>query len=303
MEQVPPVLQGWYAAGRELDLAGQRIFARSGGDPGGAVLLLIHGFPTASWDWSEVWAPLARHWRLLACDMLGFGFSAKPAAHRYTIGEQADICEALLSAEGVREYHVLAHDYGDTVAQELLARALETGERPQLRSVCLLNGGVFPEAHSPLLLQRLLRSPLGPVLARVTSRRLFDATMHHIFGRGTPPSPATLDAFWQLLTRSNGLRVIPRVIQYMAERRTFRSRWVGALEQARVPLKLIVGTADPIAGMQVAVRYRELVPRADVTELAGIGHYPQLEAAMAVVDAYVAFRRHVPRMADAGSPR
>lgn len=76
----------------------------------------------------------------------------------------------------------------------------------------------------------------------------------------------------------------------LQERRQFRARWVGALKRATVPLKLIVGGADPISGTHMAERYRALVPNADVTELPGIGHYPQLEAPEEVVEAYLAFR-------------
>ena len=59
------------------------------------------------------------------------------------------------------------------------------------------------------------------------------------------------------------------------------------------PLRLVVGTADPIAGQAMADRYRQVVPRADVVELAGVGHYPQIEAPGLVLGAYLEFRdRH-----------
>jgi pimeloyl-ACP methyl ester carboxylesterase len=63
--------------------------------------------------------------------------------------------------------------------------------------------------------------------------------------------------------------------------------------QAEVPLTLIDGAADPISGAHMAARYRELVPRAEVTLLDGIGHYPQVEAPAAVLEAYAAFRGRV----------
>ena len=57
--------------------------------------------------------------------MIGFGWSDKPRNYAYSIMDQADLHEGLLSDLGVRKALVLAHDYGDTVAQELLARDLE----------------------------------------------------------------------------------------------------------------------------------------------------------------------------------
>ncbi len=114
----------------------------------------------ASWDWHLLWRPLSEHYRLIACDMLGFGDSAKPRGYAYSLLEQADLQQALLRHLGhAGAVHVLAHDYGDSVAQELLARHREG--RIQLASCVFLNGGLFPETHRPVLVQRLLLSPLA----------------------------------------------------------------------------------------------------------------------------------------------
>jgi pimeloyl-ACP methyl ester carboxylesterase len=73
---------------------------------------------------------------------------------------------------------------------------------------------------------------------------------------------------------------------------------VGALQQARVPLRFINGPEDPVSGRHMAERYRELVPNPDVVLLEGIGHYPQLEAPEAVLAAFLAFVDRV----DGGAP-
>jgi pimeloyl-ACP methyl ester carboxylesterase len=46
----------------------------------------------------------------------------------------------------------------------------------------------------------------------------------------------------------------------------------------------------PISGAHMAKHYRELIPYADVVELEGIGHYPQVQAPTAVLNAYSEFR-------------
>lgn len=298
-----PALCAWRDAGRLHAFRGHPVFLREGGAATAPALLLIHGFPSAGYDWTEMWPALAARFRLLAPDLLGFGLSAKPAGHDYRIGEQADLCEALLREAGIGDYHVLAHDYGDTVAQELLARQAPGRAGPRLRSIALLNGGLFPEAHRPLLTQKLLASAAGPLLARLTSRRTFAMSMTRIFGRDTPPSPALLDDFWALLQVNDGRAALPRLIAYMAERRVQRERWVGALVRSPLPLTFINGAADPISGAHMAARYRELVPQADVTLLPGIGHYPQCEAPAAVLAAYLAFRAGLGDAAVAADPQ
>ncbi len=280
-------LKDWHRHGASFTYRGHKIFVRSAGDKAAPVLLLIHGFPTASWDFAPLWTSLATRWRVLTLDMLGFGFSAKPKNYAYSIADQADLMEAFLRAESVIDFHVLAHDYGDTVAQELLARE---SVQPRLRSACLLNGGIFPEAHHPLLIQRLLSSPVGPLVARLSTRASFALSMRRIFAQERPPTQDELDGFWTLVTRDNGRAVLADVSRYRLERLRMRPRWIGALQATAVPLRLIVGTADPIAGLPMAERYRQLVPRPDVIEMAGVGHYPQVEAPERVLKAYAEFR-------------
>jgi pimeloyl-ACP methyl ester carboxylesterase len=287
----------WRAAGQRFDYRGQAIFYRHSGARGAQpAVLLIHGFPTASWDWHALWPALTREFaQVLAPDLIGFGWSAKPRAYRYSIFDQADLCEALLRGCGASRFHVLAHDYGDTVAQELLAREAERRalghDGLRLESVCLLNGGLFPETHRARLVQKCLLTPLGPLLGYLMGERGFARSLSAVFGPATRPTPAQLHEFWQLMAHAGGARIAHRLIRYIPERRENRSRWVGALVRSPVRLRLICGGADPVSGAHMAARYRELVPDPDVVELPRVGHYPQLEAPQETLAAFLAFQR------------
>ncbi|MBY5923511.1 alpha/beta fold hydrolase [Ferrimonas balearica] len=281
---VPPSMEEWRAAGLTFHWQHHALFYRFHPNPGKPTLLLIHGFPSASWDWWALWPTLSSHYQLLTVDMLGFGLSDKPHPYIYRIADQAQMILDLLSHLAIPQAAILAHDYGDTVAQELMAREQEGSTEITWLSVTLLNGGLFPEAHQPLRIQRLMAGPLGPLLARLLGRGRFQASLKRIWGK-TPPDQMELDTLWQLLRYHQGQRVIPSLIQYMAERVTHRSRWVGALQHAAQPLTLIDGLADPISGQQLVDRFRQLCPHGQVAELPGVGHYPQLEAPSAVLSA------------------
>jgi len=284
-------LADWLRAGTTLPLSGRRVFTRTAISPGKPPLLLIHGYPTASYDWHRLWPALAERHSLYALDLLGFGMSEKPADCDYSIGLQADLCMALLDHHGVTDVHVLAHDYGDTVAQELLARELEG--RLRIGSLCFLNGGLFPETHRARTVQKLLARPvIGPLLARHMSYRRFESSMLSISGR-RPPERAELGELWQLIERADGRRALARLINYMEQRRRNRARWVGALVQSAVPRRLICGAVDPVSGAHLAARYRELVPAPDVILLEGVGHYPHLEDHERVLQEYFRFRERV----------
>lgn len=286
-------LTAWEKGGATIRLLGRRIFTRTAIVGDRKPLLLIHGYPTSSYDWHALWEPLAARYSLYALDMLGFGLSEKPPGLRYTIEHQADFCQALVAEHECGPVHVLAHDYGDTVAQELLAREREG--RMRLRSVTFLNGGLFPETHRPRLIQRLLAMPLlGPFIAHGTTFGRFESTMRSIAGRN-PPSGEELRDQWALIEREEGYVALAGLITYMKQRRVNRKRWVGALIETTVPRQLICGAMDPVSGAHLADRYSELVPNPDVTLLPYVGHYPQLEVPAAVLEAYVRFRSSLPQ--------
>jgi pimeloyl-ACP methyl ester carboxylesterase len=281
-------LASWISAGSFKTLRGHRIYTRTAITAGKDPLLLIHGYPTASYDWHRVWPALAERYSLYTLDMLGFGMSAKPRNSTYPIHLQADLCEALLQVHGVAQPHVLAHDYGVTVAQELLAREIEG--RSRLASVCFLNGGLFPETHRARPVQKMLANRvLGPVLARAMSYRAFEKNMLGVSGK-VPPSRADLTDLWHLIERDGGRQSLARLISYMEQRRRNRERWVGALVQSRVPRRLLCGALDPVSGRHMAERYRKLVPDPDVVLFEELGHYPHLEDPAAVLEAYFEFR-------------
>lgn len=279
----------WRRRGRHVQLLGRNVFTVDSGGSG-PVILLIHGFPTASWDWSEIWDDLARDHRLVACDMLGFGFSEKPRRYHYTIHDQADRIEALVRHFGLDRFHVLAHDYGDTVAQELLARQNDGIGAGTWLSVCFLNGGLFPETHRARFIQKLLLSPLGPVISRLNGRRGFARSFGTVFGPQTQPTHAQLDAFWELIEHNDGARVFHELITYMRDRRQHRERWVEALRRSRVPLAVINGSVDPVSGAHMVARFRELIGNDHfIREFPSIGHYPQVEAPAETLAAYREF--------------
>ena len=282
-ETRPSSVEAWAAGGARFRWDGHDVFYRDQGE--GEALLLLHGIPTASWAWHRVW-PLLRHrHRLVAIDLLGFGLSDKPRELVADVAAQARMCRALLTRIGVARYRVLAGDYGASIAQELLVQR----GYPAIASVCLLNGGFFPEAYRPSPGQRFVGTRPGRPFARLIWRGAFARSLRRMSGPGTQPDDATIGALFHLLTMNGGRRVLPAMMGYHDARRRNRDRWVGALTRARMPLRFICGTADPVAGRAMAESWRAHLPGRDVVELPGIGHWPELEAPGALADAVLKF--------------
>lgn len=280
-------LDAWREAARTMDGPHGPIAWWEAGS--GEPLLLVHGFPTASWDWAKVWDRLAAERRVIALDMLGFGLSAKPAKHVYRLTEQADLQEQLCAELGIAETDALVHDYGVSVAEELLARQRDGQTKLRLESVCYLNGGLIPGAHRPRPIQHLMAGPLGPLISLLMSRKRFGASFSEVFGPDTQPDQAELDDFWALITHNDGNRRSHQLIRYMADRLANKERWVGALAANVVRQRFICGALDPVSGAHLAAAYRETVPEPDVVLLDDVGHYPQWEAPDRVLEHWRAF--------------
>ena len=255
-------------------------------------LLLIHGYPTSSWDWTPMWEALSAHFRLAAVDMIGFGLSDKPPKHRYSIFEQADLQESLLEYLGISEAHLLVHDYGNTVAQELIARQAETSLSFLIRSCVFLNGGLFPEMHRARLSQKLGLTPLGALLGAMMSKDRLRTAFDEIFGPDTKASDDEISGHFKLIRENNGLKVLHKALQYIPERRAHRARWVGGLQQTHLPMRLINGGADPVSGAHLYHYYKEQIPNADAVLFDELGHYPHTEGPDQVLAAFLEFHRN-----------
>lgn len=202
---------------------------------------------------------------------------------------QADMIEALLQKLGISEAHLLAHDPGDTVAQELLARQAEGKSTIKWNSCILMNGGLFPETHRALFIQKLLISPLGGLIAQLMSQSSFQKNMVNVFSKAHPPSKVFIEDTWQLITENKGKAMIPRLIRYMQERKDQRERWIQPLIDQIAPIRLINGIEDPISGLHMAERFSALIPNADIVKLENSGHYPHVETPEEVLEAILEF--------------
>ncbi len=279
----PDSVRRWQDGGRWLSTTAGRVFVRSGtGD--GPTVLLLHGFPSCSYDFASVVDRLAgRSW--LTMDFLGFGLSDKPNPHRYSLFEQADLVQQVVAATGTGPVVLAAHDMGTSVTTELLARDIE-GRLPfELQQVVLSNGSVILERASLRPIQKVLRGPFGGLAARLTNRRSFVRGFGRLFSAGHPLAPEEAAAQWALLTHNGGNRIAHLLSAYLDERVRHAQRWHGAVRDWSKPLGFVWALDDPVATTNVLDGLRELRPAGDVIELPGLGHYPQLEDPQAYTDA------------------
>ena len=285
---------GWEAIGTRRELCGHGVFtidAPAIGPEAHAPLLVLHGFPTSSFDYAAVLDGLRAGRRVLLFDMLGYGLSDKPD-QAYPIAQQADVAAAFVGALGLDRVALLSPDMGDTVGGELLARRAEGSWPVEVTQRVVTNGSIYiRQAHltnGQLLLlglpdERL--QPGNPINAATLTQSLRDT-----FSSATPLVPGgwsedPVPAAAAQIVRADGHRVLPRLIRYIEERRVNERRFTGAIESDPSPLHVVWGLDDPIAVPSMVDTLLAARPDATAVRLERVGHYPMMESPSRFLDA------------------
>ena len=251
----------------------------------GPPLLLLHGFPSSSFDWRGLLDELPQR-RALAFDCLGFGLSEKPRDHVYTLGWQADLATELVRERiGAEPVFIVAHDMGTSVATELLARDLRGELGFELAGALLFNGSIVLDRASLTSSQRLLRGRLGPLAAQLSNELVFRKQFAGLFSDAHPLTDEEAADQWALICHNGGRTLGHRLIHYLGERERLTERWHGAVRDWPGALSFAWGLQDPVATTAVLEALIELRPQAPIERLPRLGHYPQLEDPAAIAAA------------------
>lgn len=274
----PYTLATWKAEGCYFSHYQNQIFYKEDYPESEHKILLLHGFPTSSWDYHRIWSPLKLKSHLIAPDFIGFGFSDKPKHYPYSIHDQTDMVVELLTLKAWSNVTVIAHNYGSIVGQELILRNNTEMLPFNIEKVIFLNGALFPELHQPTSAQKLLLSPLGAVMVYLFNQTRFEKSFKAVFGRNTQPNKHELDELWQLITYHDGQLLAKKLLHYINDRKMYGHRWVDAMKHSKAPIKFINGIDDPVSGLHVVEKYLNEMKNPNVLQISDVGHYPQLES-------------------------
>lgn len=106
---------------KHIEADGVRVFYREAGDPSAPVMLLLHGFPSSSHMFRDLIPLLAAHYRVIAPDLPGFGFTEVPEArgYSYSFDNLAITMGHFVDALKLTRYALYVFDYGAPVGFRL----------------------------------------------------------------------------------------------------------------------------------------------------------------------------------------
>jgi pimeloyl-ACP methyl ester carboxylesterase len=276
------LVDDWYARGQMHRVLERDVFVvdvpAATPDPAEPALV-VHGFPTSSFEWRSAIDTIAANRRVVLLDLPGYGFSAKPDI-AYRLADQADVVEAVARSLALERVALITHDMGDSVGGELLARALDGTLGFEVTRRVLTNGSIYIDMAQLTDGQKLLSALPDESLPEGSGVDVdaMAAALRATFAPGSDVAADESRAMAELVVLADGNRRLPRLIRYIEERRVHERRWTGAIEAHPAPLAVIWGDLDPIAVYPMVEKLQAARRDATVHRLDGVGHYPMVES-------------------------
>jgi pimeloyl-ACP methyl ester carboxylesterase len=256
---------------RFIDVDGVRVHYQEAGDEHAPALVLIHGFASSTLVWSKVFLKLAdAGYRVIALDMLGYGYSAKPRKGEYTIAGQAKLLMRLLDRLGIPRAIFVGSSYGGAVAATC---ALDYPDRVEK---LILVGAVNNNRPLAFTLMRLFGSPVfGDVVSPllIGSRRLLRRRMKRVYDRHSwALDERRVDARHLPLRAAGTHRAIIRTVRSWDAERISRDAHL-----IKQPALLLWGENDLDIPLADGERLHAQIPGSRLIVFLNCGHIPHEE--------------------------
>ncbi|MEV5506701.1 alpha/beta fold hydrolase [Streptomyces orinoci] len=258
---------------RSIDIDGVRVFYRES-QPQRAdapVLLLLHGFPSASHQFRRLIDALGTDYRLIAPDYPGFGNTEAPAGFDYSFDRLADITEGFVKAIGLTRFVMYVFDFGAPVGFRLALRHPEW-----IAGLVVQNGNAYTEGLSAAARDFIALTPETPGSADTIRGLLTLAgTRSQYLGGTTDPELIAPDGWVldQYFLDQPGRKEAQLALAYDYHRNVAAyPEWQAWLREHTPPTLITWGTGDPFFTEAGARAYLRDLPEAEL-HLFATGHF------------------------------
>jgi pimeloyl-ACP methyl ester carboxylesterase len=231
------------------------IFYRTFGNINNPAIVMVHGWPTSSYDFKELISYLEKEYFIAVIDTPGYGFSDKPkGSYRYSISDDARLLDYFIrEILDLRKFTLLTHDKGDSVGFAFLALYQKTDTLIyKIDHHVILNGGIYLPLAKLSAVQKYLTIPIfGQFMTRfiLTPDRFTKLLAKIYFPALTKKQQLNISSIFNY---QGGTTVFPKTLKYIQDRRQFEQAWLKTLKQSKIPATLIWGERDPIAKTEIA---------------------------------------------------
>lgn len=243
----------------------------------GPTVVFLHGFAASLDTWRGVMPALSPNHRVIALDLKGFGWSARPEGD-YSPQTQARLVLDLLEKRGVEDFALVAHSWGSSVALQVALKAPERVTR-----IALYDAWVYAE-QLPTFFWWARASGLGEMLFGAFYNERPDEKMANAFY-----DPSLIDETFVESVQSYLDRPGTRAAALAATRGQRFEEWQHEYRTIQQPTLLLWGREDAVTRLEFGERLARELPNAELVVYPRCGHFPMIEAAAASTQDLVEF--------------
>lgn len=237
----------------------------------GEAVLLLHGLGGFAEHWLKNIGPFSRHFRVIAPDIVGFGFTDKPRVE-YTLGYFAEFVKTLVDALGLDRFAIVGTSLGGGIA---IQHSLLYPER--VRKLVLVGSAGLARRTGRFFRKLLL--PIAEALSVRPNRWMLTLAYRQVVHRYGPEYGGLIDLHYDISRLANTQRVFYQVARRLVNLVGFRRGFLlsDRLGEIKIPTLLIVGQKDKVIPLSHSTLGQKLLPEANLAELEECGHMPYFE--------------------------
>jgi pimeloyl-ACP methyl ester carboxylesterase len=249
------------APGKFRTMNGVRVHYVEAGQ--GPAVVLVHGWNGSTFGFRYTIPELARHYRVIAPDLIGFGYSERPAKGDYTVTAQVELLRGLMDQFGVEQAAIAGHSMGGAIAMSFALRYPERVSR-----LILIDAASVREMRSAVRLGRFFAPLLSVFAPLMANRSLFDRGMRSAVHDPAILTPEVLDGYFRPLRMRGHLRGLAQQIAQRGREEPIDP------SRLRMPVLVLWGEHDRLLSLVKGEELAAQIPTARLEVIRSAGHLP-----------------------------
>ncbi|MDA4135531.1 MAG: alpha/beta hydrolase [Thaumarchaeota archaeon] len=258
--------------GSFVDVKGNRVFYRKAG--AGEPILLLHGFPTSSYDWRKLIAPLSKLGLVIAPDLYGFGYSDIPKGSAPTVAKLFPFIDDFVSMMKMEQFRLVAYDWGG-----MLALRYAAGNPVSVSKLVVMNTSIYPD-----WIDHVKRSPAYSQVRRMADSGLYRTLAGSFISPGqvkhliaprqeTVLTPEELGQYVFFVKRAikNMATLCSKDSLSLIQKGT--DKLLSRVRALEMPTLLVSGTNDPFIPSGTGGRLNQDIKGSKLVTLENTGHF------------------------------
>jgi len=241
----------------------------------GPFLLMVHGLGASVEYWHKNIFEFAKHYRVIAVDLPGFGKSEKSNNH-YDLEFYARFLRSFTDALNINEAHIIGHSMGGGIALQFCI-----ANRSKVKKLVLIDCVGF--AQQVIIFFRLMGLPFVGKFFINLSKAMFTTALRKNVYHSNVITDELIDIVYPLIHSPDTRQVIEYITRdetniFGITKASLKPLWDNYDKLSQLPILIYWGKQDVLLHCETHVKKaKEMLPHAEIELFDECGHIPQME--------------------------